>query len=291
MTHRTLLRSGLAGLVLVVALLAPVIALAGGFTVAIDKPPGDVEAGKPLTIGFLIRSAHEDRTPQPDLKPLIKASSLTTDEQVTAIAQAQGDVGHYVANLTFPSAGAWHWQIYPFADESYTLDLPGPLEVHTAGAKVAPVVATTQQDVKALDSAFDARTLTIPAGTTVAWRNASKLPHSVKANNGMFTSGNLEPGGAYSFTFAKPGTYTYYCEYHGSADGKGMAGTITVLAAAQPAGVAAVQLGSAAQPPATLPDTGAAEAMPGRIILLVALIVVVLGLGLTLRWRRGRAAH
>jgi plastocyanin len=289
MKQRILLRSGLAGLVLVVVLLTPLIALAGGFTVALDKPPGDVEAGKLLTIGFLIRSAHTDRRPQPGLQPLIKASSLATDEQVTAIAQPEGDAGHYVANLTFPSAGEWHWQIYPFAKEdTYTLDLPGPLEVHAAGAKVAPVAAGIPRDVRALDSTFDTQTLTIPAGTTVAWRNTSKLPHTVKATNDMFASGNLEPGASYLFTFAKPGTYAYYCEYHGSANGQGMVGTITVLAAAQPAAISAVQPGSAAQPQATLPVTGATEVLPGRIILIVALIVVVLGL--TLRWRRGPAA-
>ena len=64
MRHRIWLRSGLAMLALIVALIAPVVALAGGFTVTLDKTPTDIEAGKPLTISFLIRSSHEDRSLQ-----------------------------------------------------------------------------------------------------------------------------------------------------------------------------------------------------------------------------------
>ena len=39
-----------------------------------------------------------------------------------------------------------------------------------------------------------------------------------------------DAGQNYSFTFTKPGTYAYYCEYHGNKNGLGMAGTILVTA-------------------------------------------------------------
>ncbi len=43
---------------------------------------------------------------------------------------------------------------------------------------------------------------------------------------GYFDSGNLSPGGSWTHTFDTPGTYTYYCIYHGW-----MKGEVIVLAA------------------------------------------------------------
>jgi plastocyanin len=40
-----------------------------------------------------------------------------------------------------------------------------------------------------------------------------------------FTSGDPATKGSYSFTFAEPGTYTYYCIVHRAS---GMTGTIIV---------------------------------------------------------------
>src|SRR4051812_18126361 len=68
---------------------------------------------------------------------------------------------------------------------------------------------------------------------------------STKGSDGkaVFDSGTLKKAGAsYSFTFTKPGTYSYYCVYHGgtTATGKNnpitnMNGTIVVQGEATPA--------------------------------------------------------
>jgi len=290
MVRRILLRPGLAALVLLVALFVPGAVLAGGVAVTLDGPLADVEAGKPLTIGFSIRSAHEDRLPIRDQKPFIIANSVTTDDVATATASAEGAEGHYVVTMTFPSAGQWRWQIQPFGkQEDYSLALPGPLQVRAAGAHGASQAApAAMRPVKALDNFFDDRTLTIPAGTKITWTNAGKLPHTVRANNNAFASGNIDPGASYSFTFAKPGTYAYYCEYHGGPTGGGMDGTIVVVAAALPAGAA--QPAVAVQPEsAALPATGTDSTIPGVAVLVVALIAAVLGLAL--RWRDSRSAR
>jgi plastocyanin len=76
------------------------------------------------------------------------------------------------------------------------------------------------------DGAFSPSTLTVSVGDTVTWRNADDRPHTVTSNDGAFDSGNLDPGVGFSFTFTKPGTYTYVCVYH-----DGMQGTIVVEAA------------------------------------------------------------
>ncbi len=43
-----------------------------------------------------------------------------------------------------------------------------------------------------------------------------------------FDSGDQELGVRYTYTFTEPGTYRYFCRYHGDVGGVGMAGTILV---------------------------------------------------------------
>lgn len=92
--------------------------------------------------------------------------------------------------------------------------------------------------------------LTVAVGTTVTWTNQSNNePHTVTFppagatppptlspfappsggssydGSSLINSGVILPGGSYSLTFTKAGTYTYYCLFH---DDTGMVGTITV---------------------------------------------------------------
>jgi LPXTG-motif cell wall-anchored protein len=275
MLRRSFLRFAL----VVAALLALTTpAFAGGVAVEFDTPPTGAEASVAWTFGFAIRSAHEDRTPQPGLTPIIKASKMATDEQVTTTAKAEGAAGHYVATLTFPSAGAWQWRMQPFGDSEYVLTLPGPLQVRAKGAQApaAPKAAPTKVvDSKASDDSFDPKEQTIPAGTTVTWHMIGKHAHTVTSEDGSFASGNLDAGQNYSFTFTKPGTYAYYCEYHGGKGGQGMAGTIIVTAVESSA-------------PSALPKTGGTDLAP-FVALLAALLAAAIGMGL--RWRRGRSSE
>jgi plastocyanin len=78
------------------------------------------------------------------------------------------------------------------------------------------------------DFAFAPKVLTVTAGTTVEWHNDDSTAHTVTADNGSFDSGNLGQGATYRFTFAKAGTYAYYCRYHGGPGGQGMSGQIVV---------------------------------------------------------------
>jgi plastocyanin len=277
MAGQNLLWRSLAALALAIALMLPSVALAGGVAVTLDSPPADVQPDVAFTFGFTIRSAHEDRTLMGGLKPIIIAGNPATDEQVKATGAPEGSLGHYVATITFPSAGAWQWQVQPFGDDpGYKLTLQGPVEVRAPGQQQAaapPAAAPVTQGVEALDSLFNLRDLTVTAGTQILWTNTSKLPHTVTAKDGMFASGNMDTGTTYAFTFGEPGTYAYYCEYHGTAIGSGMAGIITVLAATSP-------------PTAGMPATGGARST-AFVAVVVALIAGALGLAL---WRRGARA-
>lgn len=73
------------------------------------------------------------------------------------------------------------------------------------------------------DFAFQNGDMTVSAGTTITWTNEDGAAHTVTAEGGAFDSGNLNSGDSFSFTFEEPGTYNYFCQYHGS-----MTGTITV---------------------------------------------------------------
>jgi plastocyanin len=75
---------------------------------------------------------------------------------------------------------------------------------------------------------FLPRAITIPAGTTVEWINDERAKHTATADDGLFDSGDQDLGVSYEYTFAEPGTYPYFCRYHGDVDGVGMAGTIVV---------------------------------------------------------------
>ena len=63
---------------------------------------------------------------------------------------------------------------------------------------------------------FYPSTITVVLGVnnTVVWTNNDTSPHTVTADDGSFTSGNLAPGQTYSYTFGSAGTYHYHCTYH-----------------------------------------------------------------------------
>ena len=54
----------------------------------------------------------------------------------------------------------------------------------------------------------------IGVNNTVEWNSHSFTYDTVTSSTGLFTSGSLAPGSTFSYTFAQPGTYDYYCQYH-----------------------------------------------------------------------------
>jgi plastocyanin len=109
-------------------------------------------------------------------------------------------------------------------------------ELSLAGVQQAPgdfLVATDDgqpatANVSEIDFAFLPREITIPAGTTVIWVNDEQPKHTATADDGAFDSGDQGLGDSFSYTFAEPGNYPYFCRYHGDVGGVGMAGVITV---------------------------------------------------------------
>jgi plastocyanin len=84
------------------------------------------------------------------------------------------------------------------------------------GVALAGQLAVTQSNLT-----FQPRTASAGAGTTVTWSIVSG-EHTVTSDTGLFDSGTLSGGQMFSFSFLKPGTYNYHCNFHVSL---GMVGT------------------------------------------------------------------
>jgi LPXTG-motif cell wall-anchored protein len=83
-----------------------------------------------------------------------------------------------------------------------------------------------------VDDAFTPAQITVDAGTGITWSNSGSNPHTVTTDDGSFGSGTLQPGDTFSSTFNTPGTFAYYCEFHGGPGGTGMSGVVTVRSTA-----------------------------------------------------------
>jgi plastocyanin len=93
---------------------------------------------------------------------------------------------------------------------------PAPTSSSTAAAK--PAAGGTQKvEIKNFD--YSPRMLTVAAGTKVSWTNADTANHTVTFDDGSQALGNQPKGKTVSFTFKKPGTYKYHCDYHPNMHG------------------------------------------------------------------------
>ncbi|SRR6266478_2234720 len=75
-------------------------------------------------------------------------------------------------------------------------------------------------EVKIDNFSFGPASLTIAAGTTVTWFNHDDIPHTVVSEDKLFKSKVLDTDEKFSFTFAKPGTFGYFCSLHPKMTGK-----------------------------------------------------------------------
>jgi plastocyanin len=69
-------------------------------------------------------------------------------------------------------------------------------------------------EVKVDNFSFGPAILTVAVGTTVTWANRDDIPHTIVSTDKIFKSKVLDTDEKFSFTFAKPGTYPYFCSIH-----------------------------------------------------------------------------
>ncbi len=96
------------------------------------------------------------------------------------------------------------------------------LFVATAMAVTSPAQAATVE-VKIDNFVFNPQQITVKAGDTVTWINHDDIPHTVTSKTMAFRSKAMDTDDKFSFTFATPGTFAYFCALHPH-----MTGTIVV---------------------------------------------------------------
>jgi amicyanin len=69
-------------------------------------------------------------------------------------------------------------------------------------------------EVKIDNFVFNPQTIMVKAGDTVTWINHDDIPHTATSKSGVFRSKALDTDDKFSFTFATPGTFAYFCALH-----------------------------------------------------------------------------
>jgi plastocyanin len=90
----------------------------------------------------------------------------------------------------------------------------------------AKAAAAPTDTIRIANFLYDPDPSTVKAGTKITVTNADSAPHTVteKGASPSFDSGTIRGKARGSITFSKPGTFTYYCQFHAT-----MNGTVTVV--------------------------------------------------------------
>jgi plastocyanin len=96
--------------------------------------------------------------------------------------------------------------------------------VSTGPTSAAPQTVTVLME----NFVFSPQKLTVKKGTTIVFVNRDVAKHTVTEDSGKFNSGNIDSGQSYTLKLDEPGTYPYYCAFHGDQGGVDMAGVIEV---------------------------------------------------------------
>ena len=83
--------------------------------------------------------------------------------------------------------------------------------------------------INMLDDFFGRDLTRVPIDTSVRFVNDGRNPHNaVDAKGAWKTPVDMKRGDAKLVRFSQPGVYRFYCTFHGTANGKGMAATLVV---------------------------------------------------------------
>jgi len=88
------------------------------------------------------------------------------------------------------------------------------------GSPAAQAQTAADTAVKIDNFTFSPGAVTVTVGSTVRWTNHDDIPHNVVSDDKSFKSKVLDTDENFSYTFTKPGTYSYYCSIHPKMTGK-----------------------------------------------------------------------
>ena len=136
-----------------------------------------------------------------------------------------------VAVIAILIAGAsYHIPATGAASTSPVSTIPATIATHVGTTSPSPSSASPPETVRvsipdgvasSSSSNFQPGTITLVIGVnnTVVWTNNDSAPHTVTATSvpygeTKFSSGNMNSGTTFTYTFKAPGTYSYQCSYH-----------------------------------------------------------------------------
>jgi plastocyanin len=107
------------------------------------------------------------------------------------------------------------------AAASWAAEMAGMAEHHAVPA-AARQAADSASDTSAPDQividnfSFGPALMTVARGTRITWINHDDEPHTIVHDGTprLFKSAALDVGESFSFTFAEPGIYRYFCSIH-----------------------------------------------------------------------------
>ena len=128
-------------LVLVILLLAPAVAAAGGFaTAGLSSTPEGVAPGQPWNVDITV--LQHGRTPLEGISPRLEISSGDATREF--VAKPTGEAGVYRATVVFPTAGRWGYQVFDGFNDELPHSFPA-VEIGD-GAAVTATAAPAQDD-------------------------------------------------------------------------------------------------------------------------------------------------
>jgi len=81
-------------------------------------------------------------------------------------------------------------------------------------AQPAPAPQAGDAQIRMRGFAFGPNTVTVAVGHTVTWIDDDAVPHNATSRIKQWDTGQLVPGGSFTVTMTKPGTYSYICNDH-----------------------------------------------------------------------------
>jgi plastocyanin len=155
-----------------------------------------------LAAGLAVVDPSFDETLRVRSKQQVQASEDQTENKIEEETNKMTRKNVWIAGLAAPVMIAM-------------LTLTGSPKVKASDQPSAPAPA-----IKIDNFVFGPQTLTVQVGTTVTWTNSDDIPHTAVSTDGVFKSKVMDTDEKFSYTFTKPGTYSYFCSVHPKMTGK-----------------------------------------------------------------------
>jgi plastocyanin len=114
--------------------------------------------------------------------------------------------GQFASNIAALTQGTLYY-VRAYAINSAGTAYGDQVSFNTSAAQIPDAVSIQGM-------AFNPQTLNISLNATVTWTNNDGVTHTVTSDTGLFNSGNISPGGTFSYQFTSTGTFNYHCSIH-----------------------------------------------------------------------------